>query len=97
MTEEEGAVWALYRYEMISPCLDPATAPQTQTRAAYLAHLREHPTTGSYAPTPATFSLYHRIPEQAILPSERWTLPKKLIPLDRLWDNITSVKFLPTP
>lgn len=46
MTEEECEAWALYRYRVISPCLDPATTPQT--RAAYLAHLREQPIT---APT----------------------------------------------
>ncbi len=55
MTEDECEAWALYRYRVISPCLDPATTPQT--RAAYLTDLREHPIT---APT------RHRAP-----PSER--------------------------
>jgi putative transposase len=46
MTEEECEAWALYRYRVISPCLDPATTPQT--RAAYLGQLGEQPIT---APT----------------------------------------------
>jgi len=51
MTDDECEAWALYRYRVISPCLDPATAPQT--RAAYLAELRDHPITaptGNLAP-----------------------------------------------
>lgn len=46
MTEEECEAWALYRYRVISPLLDPATTPQT--RGAYLAQLRTTPIT---APT----------------------------------------------
>ncbi len=46
MTDEECEAWALYRYRVISPCLDSATAPQT--REAYRHFLREHPIT---APT----------------------------------------------
>ena len=51
MTEEECEAWALYRYRVISPCLDPATAPQT--RAAYRAQLHAQPITvptGTVAP-----------------------------------------------
>ena len=46
MTEEACEAWALYRYRVMSPGLDPATAPQT--RAAYRAQWRAQPIT---APT----------------------------------------------
>lgn len=48
MTEEECEAWALYRYRVVSPGLDPATAPPT--RAAYLAQLREQPITAPTGP-----------------------------------------------
>jgi len=41
MTDDEQEAWALFRYRLISPLLDPACSHAD--RAAYLAYLRAHP------------------------------------------------------
>jgi hypothetical protein len=47
MTQDERQAWALFRYRLISPLLDPAASPAD--KVAYWQFLTQHPPT---APAP---------------------------------------------
>ncbi len=62
MTAEERAAWALFRYRLISPLLDPAASRADQ--AADSQFIGEHPPTAPtgqpFVPSPRTLHRYQR-------------------------------------
>ena len=98
MTDAEREAWALFRYRLISPLLDPALTPAD--RHAYTAFFRAHPPTSPtgmpFVPSPRSLRRYPAIYRQhgfdALRPQRRadWGT-RRSIP-DPLWDQAALLK-----
>ena len=93
MTNPEREAWALFRYRLISPLLDPALTPGD--RLAYTQFIAAHPPTPPtgvpYLPSARSLRRYQAIYRQhgfdALRPQRRadWGI-RRSIP-DPLWDQ----------
>ena len=98
MTDAEREAWALFRYRLISPLLDPALTPAD--RHAYTAFLGAHPPTPPtgvpFVPSPRSLRRYQAVYRQhgfdALRPQRRadWGI-RRSIP-DPLWDQAALLK-----